>query len=56
LVIARYAQNTTITQENGDKTNPLLNKIIGTTLLYHALGAPTIFPAIKLAKVAWEMP
>ena len=33
------------------KTHPLLIKRIGTTLLDHAPGAPTIFPIVKLAKV-----
>ena len=38
------------------KTHPLLIKRIGTTLLDHALGEPTIFPVVKLAKVDSDMP
>ncbi len=38
------------------KTNPLLIKRIGTTLLDHARGAPTVFPVVKLAKVDSDTP
>ncbi len=38
------------------KTHPLLIKRIGTTLLDHAPGAPTVFPIVKLAKVDLDMP
>ena len=38
------------------KTHPLLIKRIGTTLLDHAPGAPTICPIVKLAKVDSDTP
>ncbi len=38
------------------KTHPLLIKRIGTTLLDHALGAPTVSHVIKLAKADSDMP
>ncbi len=38
------------------KTHPLLIKRIGTTLLDHAPGAPTVFPVVKLAKVDSDTP